>query len=314
MNQSHNASPHSPDALASSRDTPVVEVRDVVCTYGDFTAVDAVTFTVEPGQCMALLGTNGAGKTTLLDALQGHRNHQSGSIRVFGENPADRGTIRDRIGIMLQESPGAEDLTLRESVQLMGKLSGRDDNVDRLLEATGLDDQARTRVGQLSGGERRRMDFAIAVWGDPELVFLDEPSTGMDAQSRSRLWRDVRNLQYRGTTVVLTTHYLEEAQSHADTAVVMHEGRVHAQGSMRDLLAGMPGQVTMRDNVALRHRVPADATITNDRLAFTTNNLQRDLTDLLLWARDNSVQIQDLEASPGRLEDVFDAVTTSSGR
>ena len=167
---------------------PVIEVEGLTVTYDDFVAVRDLSFEVRPGELYALLGTNGAGKTSTLEVVEGHRRSASGTVRIFGGSPLDRRAVRPRMGIMLQESGFSPDLTVRESVGLIGALSGREDDVDRLLGVAGLTRKADTQVALLSGGEKRRLDFATAVFGGPDLVILDEPTTGLDIQSRDALW------------------------------------------------------------------------------------------------------------------------------
>ena len=169
---------------------PVIEVEGLNVTYGDFPAVKDLSFQVQPGELYALLGTNGAGKTSALEVIEGHRPASSGRVRVFGQSPTDRAATRPRMGIMLQESGFSADLTVAESLRLIGRLSGRSDRVDRVLGVVDLTRKADTRVAQLSGGERRRLDFATALYGRPELIILDEPTTGLDIQSRDALWED----------------------------------------------------------------------------------------------------------------------------
>ncbi len=178
--------------------TPVIDVDRLTVTYGDFRAVSELSFQVERGEFYALLGTNGAGKTSTLEVVEGHRDPTSGSVRVFGRDPGDRRAVRPRMGIMLQESGFSPDLTVRETVRLVGALSRRADDVDRVLGVVDLTRKAATRVSQLSGGEKRRLDFATAVYGTPELVVLDEPTTGLDIQSRDDLWRAVDRMRDGG--------------------------------------------------------------------------------------------------------------------
>ncbi|GAB7039348.1 hypothetical protein JCM9533A_31980 [Catenuloplanes niger JCM 9533] len=189
-------------------DGMVIDVQHLNLRYGDFHAVRDLSFHVERGELYALLGTNGAGKTSTLEIVEGHRAPTSGTVTVFGASPRDRAAVRPRIGIMLQESGFTPDLTVRESVRLIGGLTGREDTVDRVLAIVDLTAKAGTLVSQLSGGEKRRLDFATAVWGAPELIFLDEPTTGLDIQSRDALWAAVDRLREDGSTIVLTTHYL----------------------------------------------------------------------------------------------------------
>jgi ABC-2 type transport system ATP-binding protein len=228
----------------TTRDT-VIEAQDVGFVYqpkrgsakGAHTAVRGLELTVRRGELYALLGTNGAGKTTTLEVLEGHRVPTSGRVRVLSGDPADRRGVRPRMGIMLQDSGLAAELTVRESVALAGAISGRRDEVDGVLERVGLTPKKGTRVAQLSGGEKRRVDFAMAIWGAPELIFLDEPTTGLDPTSRDALWTVVDELRAAGTTFLLTTHYLEEAEKRADRIGLMHAGTLRREGTVADLTA-----------------------------------------------------------------------------
>lgn len=291
--------------------TPVIDVRGLNLKYGDFHAVKDLSFQVRRGEFYALLGTNGAGKTSTLETVEGHRVATSGTVQVFGQNPQDRRSVRPRVGIMLQESGFSPDLTVAETVRLVGGLSGRTDSVPRLLELTDLQHKATTRVGQLSGGEKRRVDFATAVYGSPELVFLDEPTTGLDIQSRDRMWDVVEDLRERGTTVVLTTHYLEEAQQRADRIGLMHQGVFHQEGTVSELTRTLPAVIRFGlPDVGIAPPLPAAAT-SDGRLLIETFQLQRDLHTLLDWSRDTAVELRDLEAGPTRLDDVFRAIGTA---
>ena len=285
---------------------PVIDVEGLTVTYGDFTAVREVSFQVQPGELYALLGTNGAGKTSTLEVVEGHRRAASGTVRIFGESPRDRRTVHPRLGIMLQESGFTPDLTVRESVGLIGRLSGRRDDLDRVLEIAGLPRKADTVVSQLSGGEKRRLDFATAIFGGPELVILDEPTTGLDIQSRDSLWAAVDELRDAGSTVVLTTHYLEEAQQRADRIGLMHEGTLRREGSAAELTRSLPSVIRF----ALAPGAPEPPTVgaLNGGFHVETFDLQGDLHRLLTWAHDMGVELDDLEAGPVRLDDVFRAL------
>src|SRR3954468_5247700 len=192
--------------------TPVIDVDRLTLTYGGFPAVKDLSFQVDRGELYAPPGTNGAGKTSTLETGEGPPAPTSGAVRVFGKDPRDRAAVRPRMGIMLQESGFSADLTVRETVRLVGRLTERTDDVERVLRVVDLTRKATAKVGRLSGGEKRLLDFATAVYGSPELVFLDEPTTGLDIQSRDALWDAVDRLREDGATIVLTTHYLEEAQ------------------------------------------------------------------------------------------------------
>ena len=285
---------------------PVIDVKGLTIAYGDFTAVRDLSFHVQHGELYALLGTNGAGKTSTLEVIEGHRRATSGTVRIFGDSPLDRRTVRPRTGIMLQESGFSPDLTVRESVRLIGGLSGRRDDVDRVLAVAGLAGKARTVVSQLSGGEKRRLDFATAVYGGPELVILDEPTTGLDIQSRDALWAAVDRLREDGSTVVLTTHYLEEAQQRADRIGLMHEGTLQREGTVAELTRTLPAVISF----ALPPGAPEPPMVgmLNGAFHIETFNLQLDLHRLLVWAHATGVELQDLQAGPTRLDDVFRAL------
>lgn len=284
---------------------PIIEIVDLTVDYGDYQAVKGVSFTVERGELYALLGTNGAGKTSPLETVEGHRTPSGGTVRVFGHDPQDRETVRPRTGIMLQESGFAPDLTARETVALIGKLSSRTDDVDRVLAVANLTNKRSTKVAQLSGGEKRRLDFATAIFGGPDLVFLDEPTTGLDIQARDALWDAVNRLRNDGTTIVLTTHYLEEAQQRADRIGLMHDGLIRTEGTVAELTAALPATIRFArpdqaPPASLGRRVDE-----HGLLLVETRDLQRDLLTLLRWADEQNVELAGLTAGPTSLDDVF---------
>ncbi len=285
---------------------PVIEVDGLTVTYGAFVAVRGVTFQVRPGELYALLGADGAGKTSTLEVLAGHRRATSGTVRIFGESPRDRRAVRPRMGIMLQESGFTPDLSVRESVGLVGALSGRRDDVGRVLAVAGLMGKADSRVSQLARGEKRRLDFATAVYGGPDLLILDEPTTGLDIQSRDALWAAVDTLRGEGSTVVLTTHDLEETQQRADRIGLMHGGVLRRQGTVDELTQNLPSVIRF----ALPPGAPEPPTVGSRDGAFhvETFHLQKDLRRLLGWAHDADVELLQLNAGPTRLDDVFRAL------
>lgn len=286
----------------------VIAVDRLNVSYGDFHAVKDLSFQVERGELYALLGTNGAGKTSILEVIEGHRRASSGTVRLFGRGPTDRQAVRPRMGIMLQESGFSPDLTVAESVRLIGRLTKRADTVDRVLGIVDLTAKADTRVSQLSGGEKRRLDFATAVYGRPELVVLDEPTTGLDIQARDALWDAVEQLRADGSTIVLTTHYLEEAQQHADRIGLMHRGTFRRQGTVSELTRTLPSSIQF----SLSPNAPAppmQSTLMSDlSYRIETFDFQTDLKQLLDWADVHAVELLGLSASPTQLDDVFRAV------
>lgn len=298
----------SVDAAAPSG--PVISVDRLNVTYGDFHAVKDLSFEVRRRELYALLGTNGAGKTSTLEVIEGHREASSGEVRVFGKSPTDRRAVRSRMGIMLQESGFSPDLTVAESVGLFGRLSGRADTVERVLGVIGLTGKAGALVSQLSGGEKRRLDFATAVYGAPALIVLDEPTTGLDIQSRDAVWDAVDRLREDGSTIVLTTHYLEEAQQRADRIGLMHQGAFRRQGTVAELTRTLPAVIEF----TLASGAPAPARLVpaaDGSYRIETLQLQRDLRQLLDWADAHDVELGDLSAAPTRLDDVFRAIDPS---
>lgn len=287
---------------------PVIEAHGLRCSYGAFEAVRGVDLRVDRGSLYALLGTNGAGKTTTLETLEGHRRPSSGSVRVLGGDPRSA-SVRRRTGIMLQESGFAGDLTVVETLRLWAAVARRSDNCEVLLERVGLHERRDVRVAQLSGGERRRLDLAMAVHGRPELVFLDEPTTGLDPHSRGQIWELVQDLLGSGTTVLLTTHYLEEAGSLADRIGIMHAGRLVVEGTLPEVLATYPARIgfelpprTVLDDLPV---VRGRAVVQGRQVHIDTDDVQDDLYALLSWARDNDAPLRRLSASEADLASVF---------
>lgn len=294
--------------MTSAATTPVIDVERLNVRYGDFHAVKDLSFQVRRGEFYALLGTNGAGKTSTLETVEGHRAASSGTVRVFGQDPRDRAAVRPRTGIMLQESGFSPDLTVKESVRLIGRLTRRTDRVERLLDIVDLTGKAGTKVSQLSGGEKRRLDFATAVYGTPELVFLDEPTTGLDIRSRDDLWDAVDRLREDGSTIVLTTHYLEEAQQRADRIGLMHQGVFHREGTVSELTRTLPATVRFSLPPSAPD-LPLPAAREGDgTFLVETTGLQKDLHVLLNWAQDHAVELRELQAGPTRLDDVFRSI------
>ena len=208
-----------------------IEVRDLRKDYGPVEAVRGLSFDVERGEVFGLLGPNGAGKTTTVEILEGYRERSAGDVRVLGHDPAERDRqLQQRVGIVLQSCGFYPRVTVREAVEHFSKAYERPRDADETIELVGLGEKADARTKDLSGGQRRRLDLALALVGDPELVFLDEPTTGFDPAARRTAWGVVRALKELGKTVLLTTHYLDEAQELSDRVAIVKEGRIVAEG------------------------------------------------------------------------------------
>ena len=215
---------------------PAVEVSALRKAYGEKQAVDGLDLVVARGEIVAVLGPNGAGKTTTVEILEGFRERDGGDVRVLGEDPARAGRAwRSRLGVVLQSTDDLAEATVGELVRHFARFYPQARDADQVIDAVGLREKVRTRARQLSGGQRRRLDVALGIVGRPELVFLDEPTTGFDPQARRDFWDLVAGLREDGTTILLTTHYLEEAEHLADRVVVVNAGRVVAQGAPADL-------------------------------------------------------------------------------
>ncbi|MEU8242532.1 ABC transporter ATP-binding protein [Actinoplanes missouriensis] len=293
-----------------------VEVRGVHRRYGGFEAVRGVCFEVRRGELFALLGTNGAGKTTTMDLIAGFGRPDTGDVRVLGHDPyRERKVLRPRLGIMLQEGGLPPDLTVAESAAMWAGTLTEARPVAEMLELVDLRHREGVRVRQLSGGERRRLDLALAVMGRPEVLLLDEPTTGLDPESRRNAWQLVRSLLADGVTVLLTTHYLHEAQELADRLAIMQHGAVVAAGSTAEVVAAhparitfaLPAGVTLPALPGLRHNLPG-VRPDHGPVTLRTDALQTTLTELLGWARRHDVELAGLEARPASLEEAFLAV------
>ena len=215
-------------------DEYLATLSDVTHRYGDVVALDGLSLEIRPGEVLAVLGPNGAGKTTAIALLLGSLPVQEGAVRVFGREPGAR-PVRMRRGAMLQASGVPDTLTVAENLELFSSYYPAPLPVSRLLAMAGLEDLGDRRYGRLSGGQKQRVMFALALVGDPELVFLDEPTTGLDVEARRSLWNEIRMLKKAGRTAVLTTHYLEEADALADRIAVIHQGRVVAEGTPAEI-------------------------------------------------------------------------------
>ena len=285
-----------------------ITVSNLVKHYGDVVAVDGVSFSVTQGEVFALLGPNGAGKTTTVEILEGYRSASEGEIDVLGHNPASGASaFRDRIGIVLQETGIEEVVTVRESLELYGTYYRNRRQSDELIDLVGLGDKADARIRTLSGGQRRRLDLALALVGDPDLLFLDEPTTGFDPAARRKSWELVENLASLGKTILLTTHYLDEAQHLADRIAVLSAGAIVAEGTAESLGSSTP-VTTIRFRPPVGLQLPDTTTKPShagDWVTYASNDATKDLHRLTAWAVERGIELEQLEVTRPSLEDTY---------
>jgi ABC-2 type transport system ATP-binding protein len=216
-----------------------IAVRDLRKTYGEHEALRGISFRIEEGEVFGLLGPNGAGKTTTVEILEGYRTRDDGQVDVLGFDPARaEGAYRERIGVVLQQSQLWPNLTVAETHRMFAGYYERPRNIDEVIRLVGLGEKRDARVKTLSGGQKRRLDLGVALVGDPDLVFLDEPTTGFDPRARRAAWDMIRSLRSLGKTILLTTHYLDEAEQLADRVAVLREGRIISEGTPAELTGG----------------------------------------------------------------------------
>jgi len=277
--------------------TPVVRVRGLTKSYGDFEALKGIDFELRGGEVFGLLGPNGAGKTTTIEILEGYRRRDGGEVDVLGADPTTAGLDwRRRIGVVLQSSAMYENLTVAEHLAQFAGYYDRPRPVDEVIELIGLQEKRDVRARRLSGGQRRRLDLGLALIGDPELIFLDEPTTGFDPGARRRAWETIRSLSGLGKTILLTTHYLDEVEQLADRVAVLREGRIIASGTVQELVGGAPA-------TEIRYRRNGEVVV------VATDEPTRVLHELTTAAIDRGEELEGLEVRRPSLEDVYLSLT-----
>jgi ABC-2 type transport system ATP-binding protein len=271
----------------------VVSVRGLTKSYGDFEALKGVDFEIRAGEVFGLLGPNGAGKTTTIEILEGYRERDGGDVRVLGADPVDaRLEWRQRIGVVLQSSAMYENLTVAEQLAQFGGYYEHPRPVDEVIGLIGLEEKRDTRARRLSGGQRRRLDLGLALVGDPELIFLDEPTTGFDPAARRRAWGTIRSLRALGKTILLTTHYLDEVEQLADRVAVLREGQIVASGTVHELIGGAPA-------TEIRYRRNGEVVV------LETAEPTRVLHELTAAAMERGEELEGLEVRKPSLEEVY---------
>jgi ABC-2 type transport system ATP-binding protein len=294
-------------------DPSAIVVRDLRHSYGMVEAVRGISFEVRAGEVFGLLGPNGAGKTTTVEILEGFRTRTSGEVAVLGTDPEQGGRAwRERIGMVFQESDLNPVLTVAETLAMFARFYRRPRAIEDVMVLVGLAAKVDARVATLSGGERRRLDVGVALVGDPDLLFLDEPTTGFDPSARRDAWDMIDGLRGLGTTVVLTTHYMDEAQHLADRVAILSQGVIAAIGNPRELSASgrattviafrLPDGVSVRD---VRSQVASPVQSDGRELTIRTENAQRTLYELTAWAEREGIALADLTAARPSLEDTF---------
>jgi ABC-2 type transport system ATP-binding protein len=299
---------------------PVITVSGLHKSYGDIEAVRGLDLEIERGEIFAFLGPNGAGKTTTVEILEGYRERSAGDVRVLGSDPASaRRDWRERIGIVLQQCRMQPELTVRETIEMYAGYYRSPRPVDDTIDLVGLGEKQDARAGKLSGGQQRRLDVALALVGDPELIFLDEPTTGFDPGARRQAWDVISSLRDLGKTVFLTTHYMDEAQVLADRAAILVRGRIAASGSP-DELAKRAGAGT-----EIRFRLPAGvsagdlpatasrARTENGFVTIQTGEPVKVLNELTGWAMSRGVDLAGLNVGHPSLEEIYLELTDEGG-
>jgi len=308
---------------ASLQGNEAIVVENFSKSYGSNRVVHHLHFTIQRGEIFALLGPNGAGKTTTVETLEGYRQADEGTIRVLGLNPISQARdLKPRIGVMLQQDGLYPALTAREVLQLFAGYYQHPQNIDALIERVGLSSAAKTRCRRLSGGQKRRLALAVALVGNPELIFLDEPTAGMDPQARLTTWEIIRDLQRRGVTILLTTHLMDEAERLADRIAIIDHGQLIALDT--------PGNLTGTQNANIvRFVAPAGLDCTQlaalpsahkaeelrpGSYLIETDAVPTLLVELTSWLRDSHITLSELRVGHGSLEDLFLRLTGSGIR
>jgi ABC-2 type transport system ATP-binding protein len=296
-----------------------IEVRGLRRSYGSVEAVRGIGFEVARGEVFCLLGPNGAGKTTVVEILEGYRRRDAGEVQVLGIDPMSGArSLRERVGIVLQQCGVQSELTVAELIEMYGRYYARRRPVDELIELVDLEEKRNTRANKLSGGQRRRLDLALALVGDPDLVFLDEPTTGFDPGARRSAWSAVRSLCELGKTIFLTTHYMDEAQFLADRVAVMNAGQIIASGRP-DELGGRdlrPAEIRFRLpsewSLGDVPDVPGARSMDGDQVVIVTRQPVIATQQITSWALERRVDLGHFSVTQPTLEDIYLELTGSS--
>jgi ABC-2 type transport system ATP-binding protein len=288
----------------------VISVSNLIKSYGDVHAVRGIDFEIAEGEVFALLGPNGAGKSTTVEILEGHRTKTSGDISVLGFDPGDSPReYREAIGIVLQETAIETQLTVREAINIYGSVYPKRRDTEELVDLVGLNEKIDARIKTLSGGQKRRLELALGIVGDPDLIFLDEPTTGFDPSARRQAWSIVENLTSLGKTILLTTHYMDEAQFLADRLAVISAGQIVAEGTP----ASLGGRSTAASAITFDTNgvsmegfpLPNPSIAGNGRVTIRSTSPTKDVHTITGWAIGRGVELADLSIARPSLEDVY---------
>src|SRR2546426_3608280 len=291
---------------------PVIEARALSKSYGDFEALKGIDLTVRAGEVFCLLGPNGAGKTTTVEILEGHRDYDSGEVRVLGHDPQHHErALKARIGIVLQSAGVERFLTVEEVIELFRGYYPHPRPLDEILRIVGLDEKRKSLIRRLSGGQVRRLDLALALAGDPDLLFLDEPTSGFDPSARRDAWEMIAGLRELGKTILLTTHYMDEAERLSDCLAVIADGRIVAGGTVTSLREQRTGTViTFRAASGILDGLESRR-LDDGRVTIETDEPTRVLHQLTSRAADAGVELDELRVAPVSLEDIYLKLTAT---
>lgn len=292
----------------------LVEVKNLKKSYGQLQVLKGISFSIQPGEIFAILGPNGAGKTTCVEILEGYRDFDSGQVSVLGHDPAKSSVeFKERIGIVVQTSGIENELTCQEALELYASTYKVSKNPAELLELVQLTEKAQTRIDKLSGGQKRRLDLALGLVGDPDLLFLDEPTTGFSPEARQQAWEMLANLKSLGKTILLTSHYMEEVERLADRMVILLNGEIIQKGKPQELKRGatnikfkLPQKWEKSELQNLKQNLKhAEVEIKNGQAHILTESPTEVLDQLIQKAKSDSVELENLRVHPMGLEDFY---------
>lgn len=295
----------------------IIEVKNLKKYYGNVKAVDGISFSVKKNEIFSLLGPNGAGKTTTLEIIEGLRKMDDGEIIYFDKyNSPEDFYIKERIGVQLQSSSFLDNLTVLETLKMFSGLYKKSYDVQKLISKFSLDEKKNSKVKELSGGQKQRLAIAVALVNDPEIVFLDEPTTGLDPQARHMIWDLILELKNEGKSIILTTHYMEEAEYLSDTIHIIDKGKIIAKGTVEELIRSLKKEsvIIFQTNNPELFKSNFNGIILDDKIEISTNDLEKTLFEILEFSKKNEISVDNIVIRKPNLEDVFLSLTGHSLR